>query len=76
VLSSLAWTAMLHPKITKDGSNGHNSKEAPRKRVARACDRCRLKKGKACLIPSPGVGGGGGRTESAIRSRHDCGCRY
>ncbi|KAI5855304.1 hypothetical protein BZA05DRAFT_236614 [Tricharina praecox] len=43
---------MLHPKITKDGStsggssSGQNSKETPRKRVARACDRCRLKKGK------------------------------
>jgi hypothetical protein len=36
---------MLHTKITKDG-NSANSNEPPRKRVARACDRCRLKKGK------------------------------
>ncbi|KAA8906527.1 hypothetical protein FN846DRAFT_890148 [Sphaerosporella brunnea] len=33
----------MHPKNTKDSNTG---KEPPRKRVARACDRCRLKKGK------------------------------
>lgn len=37
-------TAMLHTKVTKDF--GPSSKEPARKRVARACDRCRLKKGK------------------------------
>ncbi|CCX16535.1 hypothetical protein FPQ18DRAFT_37833 [Pyronema domesticum] len=34
-----------HHKIAKESSSPI-SKDAPRKRVARACDRCRLKKGK------------------------------